>query len=108
MGFYRGCHARGLDDIPFMRKSNSVNISLDQMKTFAETKGKTLLIIIDQMNRKLDCFDALKKMSTRLCVAVRWARTPCASIILDKWDSNANIWRGLPKLTPFGSPFVFD
>jgi hypothetical protein len=61
IGFYRGCHARRLDGIPFMMKSNTVNISLDQMKTFAESKEKKLLIIIDQMNRKLNCFDTLKK-----------------------------------------------
>jgi hypothetical protein len=61
VAFYRGCHARRLDGIPFMRKSNSVEMSLDQMRTFAETKGKKVLIIIDQMNRKLKVFDSLKQ-----------------------------------------------
>eukprot|EP00978_Attheya_sp_CCMP212_P003129 scaffold6436_cov52-Attheya_sp.AAC.4 len=60
-GFYRGCRARDLNGIPFMKNSNSVETSLDQMQSFAETNGKRLLIIIDQMNRKLESFDSLKQ-----------------------------------------------
>jgi hypothetical protein len=44
-----------------MKESKSVEISLEEMKVFAETNGKTLLIIIDQMNRKLECFDTLNQ-----------------------------------------------
>eukprot|EP00978_Attheya_sp_CCMP212_P014926 scaffold38298_cov49-Attheya_sp.AAC.12 len=60
-GFYRGCHARELNGIPFMNNPNLVKTSLDKMKSFAETNGKKLLIIIDQMNSKLECFDSLKR-----------------------------------------------
>eukprot|EP00978_Attheya_sp_CCMP212_P041131 scaffold232018_cov45-Attheya_sp.AAC.1 len=60
-GFYRGCRARHLNGIPYMKNSNSVQMSLNQMKSFADTNGKKLLIIIDQMNCKLECFDSLKQ-----------------------------------------------
>jgi hypothetical protein len=60
-GFYRGCRARELDNIPYIMTSNTVRVSLHKMKAFAEKNGKTLLIIIDQMHRKLECFDSLKE-----------------------------------------------
>lgn len=51
--FYRGCQALGLDKIPYLKFSHSFEQSLQIIRGFAKEKGVQLLIIIDQLHRKL-------------------------------------------------------
>mmetsp|Transcript_14624 Transcript_14624/g.40480 ORF Transcript_14624/g.40480 Transcript_14624/m.40480 type:complete len:629 (+) Transcript_14624:69-1955(+) len=51
--FYRGCQALGLDKIPYLKFSYSFVQSLQIIRGFAKEKGVQLLIIIDQLHRKL-------------------------------------------------------
>ena len=51
--FYCGCQALGLDKIPYLNFSHSFEQSLQIIRGFAKEKGVQLLIIIDQLYRKL-------------------------------------------------------
>ena len=57
--FYRGCQARGLDGIPYLKLSDSIIDSLHAIENFATEKGALLFVIIDQLHRKLDYFEEL-------------------------------------------------
>ena len=57
--FYRGCQARGLDGIPYLKESDGIEQSLQAIKRFATGKGVQLLVIVDQLHRQLSYFQEM-------------------------------------------------
>lgn len=62
--FYKGCQARGLAEIPYLKRSDTVGFMLDTLKRFANEKKAKLLIIVDQMNCNLEYYgDVLSQLT---------------------------------------------
>ena len=57
--FYAGSQAHGLDGIPYLKYSDSIEQSLRVIERFATAMGVQLLIIIDQLHRKLSYFQEM-------------------------------------------------